>query len=839
MTDQHEPFSELSFSPTDILSGLGSANRELLATCLALFDDSQWQRRIITLNERATEKMEAFGQWLESWSDSRNRGALPRLDPSEAEKGALELSERQKYWLKSEYTDALLRLLLWVRLRAALGLPARLTTTFRGCGFLADDMTARLIHVLDPPKLVDSSRRWLHQRGWLAKGQHAITLDDVVLPVLDELLEQTLEDEEDPPSEEQRRELLRRAVASLDALDEKSHRQLLNETQANRHNDAALRKALLLGGSLGSLGVGVSAAGFSAYILAAQASAFVPMLTGPGLVSFVSVISNPIAILGIAGGGGWWFLRSAGDKIRASVAARVVAMLALHGKLHGTRGVEATRRCFAQAPYLPSGEGIGKAELQLYRDEWRRLASSATRSITLPPDDVLEAMAQPLPSRSPDDVDIGSWVTGETRQVGERPMAAAMATLTVGDVIYSVAAVDPTVIEAADFVRSDDIVDALSFAEVAAQLFTGKESEIVGGVSHLKGYVAEQAVATQLTLAGHTVSLPEAANQPGWDLLVDGQPFQVKFHATLDGLREHFERYDYPVIVNAELASQIPEEWANSVFFVEGLSNELVEQVTRDSLSAGVDLLNPSVISLAGTISAARGLLAYRRGQLTGKQAVEQVLLDGMVRTGLAASGSVAGASVGMLLFGPAGALVLGSGSPVLAQMMTTRLTEQLRSRSKGKAYREWESQAHGKLDALQRCVMEALTHKQSQVKEKLGLVPNSRVGGYLGWRFEDEHAFYCECHQRLRLLGATARPYPEQRLADTLRIMALCGVHPAIYQVELQAVHDWLKARPGLTAWLDRKQIDKAANRGKGLVGEAWQSARGLAEERDLSSKV
>lgn len=90
-----------------------------------------------------------------------------------------------------------------------------------------------------------------------------------------------------------------------------------------------------------------------------------------------------------------------------------------------------------------------------------------------------------------------------------------------------------------------------------------------------------------------------------------------------------------------------------------------------------------------------------------------------------------------------------------------------------------------------------------------------------------------------MSLLGATARPYPEQRLADTLRIMALCGVHPAIYQVELQAVHDWLKARPGLTAWLDRKQIDKAANRGKGLVGEAWQSARGLAEERDLSSKV
>ncbi|SHE45777.1 hypothetical protein SAMN02745148_00505 [Modicisalibacter ilicicola DSM 19980] len=842
MADRCEPPSDISFSPSDILSGLGGANRELLATCLALFDDSQWQRRLEKLNEQVAEWREAFGQQLgqrlDGWRVGLKKDALPRLSAPEAEEGARELSERQHYWLASGYSDDLLRLLLWIRLRNALGLPARLTTTFRGCGFLADDMAARLIHVLDPPKLVDSGRRWLHQRGWLAKGQHATTLDDVVLPILDELLEQTLKDEA-APSTEQRHELLRRAVASLDALDEQSHQRLLEETQANRHNDAALRNALLLGGSLGTLGVGVSAAGFSAYILAAQASAFIPLVSGPGLVSFVAVLSNPITILGAAGGGGWWFIHSAGDKVRAAVAARVMAMLTLQGKLHGSVGLEGARRSFAQALRLPRGEGISADELQRYRDEWQRLASLATRSATLPPDDILEAMAQSMPEFSYDGVAIDPRLTGESRQASERQPAAAMATLTVGDVLYASAAVDPTVVEAADIVRSDDIDNVFSFAEMAAQLLSGSEEEILGGISQLKGYVAEQAVAAQLTAEGHTVSLPEAANQPGWDLFVDGQPFQVKFHATLDGLREHFERYDYPVIANAELASKIPEEWADSVFFVEGLSNELVDQVSRDTLGAGVELLNPSVISIAGTISAARGLIAYRRDQLTGKQAVEQVLLDGMVRTGLAASGSMAGASVGMLLFGPAGALILGAGSPVLAQMMTTRLTEQLRQRVKGKTHRGWESQAHRELDALQSLVMAALTRKQAQLEDKLGCLPENPVGGYLRWRLQDDHVFSGECHQRLSLLDASAQPYPEQRLADTLRVMAMCGVHPAIYQVELRAVNDRLKARPGITEWLDKRQLESVASKGRDLAEEVWQSASNLAEEHDLRSKM
>ncbi|EWH01907.1 hypothetical protein [Halomonas sp. BC04] len=384
-----------------------------------------------------------------------------------------------------------------------------------------------------------------------------------------------------------------------------------------------------------------------------------------------------------------------------------------------------------------------------------------------------------------------------------------------------------------------DIGIGLSFGELAEQILDGNDREVLGGISQLKGYVAEKAVAAQLAAAGHTVSFPEATNEPGWDLLVDGQEFQVKFHSTLDGLRQHFARYDFPFITNTELAGQIPAVWADKVFFVDGLSNELVDQVTRESLGAGAEILNPSVISIAGSISAARGLLAYRRGQLTGKQALEQILLDGMVRMGLAGSGSVVGASVGLMMFGPAGAWVFGAGTPVLSQMLTARVTEVLRKQIKGKAHSYWEAQAHLELAALQSQVLGALIHKQDQLQKKLAEIPDNLAGDYLRWRLQDDYCFSQECHQRLLRLDSVTRPQPEQRLADTLRVMTVCGVHPAIYQSELHAVTDRLKERPGLTGLLEQQRLEQAATQARGLAEQLWQTASEKAQERGWKDKA
>ena len=778
---------QLDIRPPDMLAGLGCAERDLLATCLALFDDSTLTSRLKKRYENASE-------------------TVKRLCGKEVDDAAREIQSALTRWREGPWTDDDLRLILWIRLREALALPPRLSVTWRGCQYLADDLTAKLIHALDPPGMVNSSKRWLRQQGWLDEGEQATTLGDIVLPVLDELLQNSPNAGDLPSDDGARRRALVQAVTALSQLTEAEQQQLLEDTKANRLNDSAAVKTLLVGGSLGAFGLGVSSAGFSAYILAAQASAFVPFVSGPGLVSFVSVLSNPVTISAVAGGAAWWFTRSARQRIQAAIAARVVAMLTIRGLQAGRSGLEAARQSFARVPHLGSYEGLSRTQKRDYQQEWELVEPSCRSNTAAPPDAILRVMNTPLDSSVPEPglaAARGAKTTGS-----ESANAAALATLTVGDVLYSAAAVDPTVIRAADFSRLAEIDGRVAFADLAQDILDGSDRAVLGGISQLKGYVAEKAVAAELIAAGHTVSFPDASNAPGWDILVDGQHFQVKFHANLQGIREHFQRYDYPVIANTELQGGIPEEWQDQVFFVDGLSNELVTQVTEHSLEAGEQLLDPGHVSMVGLVSAARGLMAYRSGQLTARQTVEQILLDGAVRAGLFAGGGLAGATAGFMLFGPAGAWVLGAGAPILAQMQTPHVVSLAKEKFRGETHRKWEAAAHGRMDELQRVVFEGLSRKRRQIAGKMAGIPNNHAGDYLRWILADEGRYALECQARARLLDREQWPLPEQRAAELFRWLAACGVHPAIYQPELRMVTETLGDRPGLSELLDREQL-------------------------------
>ncbi|OHV08016.1 hypothetical protein [Kushneria phosphatilytica] len=826
MTD-HLSCRDIPITPADMLAGLGHADRSLLATCLALFDDSQLSSRLEKLTQQASAQLSEWGEKLRSRIDK----APAPLTAQEQQAAAREIGEQQRHWQNSHHDDDALRLLLWIRLRQALKLPAGLTRSRRGCSSLADDMAARLIHLLDPPGMVNSSHRWLHQKGWLPRGRHASTLAEVVIPMLDEFWEQSEQaDQFADPTE--RRHHLTEAITALGQLDAEDQERLLSQTGATNIHDAALRHTVLLGGSLGAFGMGVSAAGFSGYILAAQASTFIPWVSGPGLVSFVSVMSNPITIFGIAGGGGWWLLNRAREKVSVAIAARVIAMLTLNGLGHGRIGLEGALRCFPRVSDLSGMEGLESKTLQEYCEQWQQLATLPNGATTSPSESVLSAMG-----RTPGRVDARANRTTEDPLAGnEHTNALAMGLMTIGDIIYCRAAIDPEAIAAADFSRVADINDTLDFAQLADQIMGGSDASMLGGISQLKGYVAEQAVAARLVAAGHTVSLPDTANNPGWDLLVDGQPFQVKFHASLAGLREHFEHYHYPVIANTELTGvveRLPDEWTDNVFFLEGLSNELIEEVTRESLAAGAELLNPSVVPMAGIISAARGLLAYRRGVMSGQQALEQVVLDGTVRMSLAGAGGVAGTGVGLMLFGPAGAWVFGAGAPMLSQMFTSRATRWLRHNVRSNAHRQWEDAAHEALHALQCRLNDALTARQAQLAEKQHEITASVLEGYLYWRLEDDRMFCRECLLHLWFATRERYPQPERRLTELLEIMQLCGVHQALYQRELHNVSKRLQERPGLRELMDNEQLAEFSRKAHSTASDWWASASRTVETR------
>ena len=79
----------------------------------------------------------------------------------------------------------------------------------------------------------------------------------------------------------------------------------------------------------------------------------------------------------------------------------------------------------------------------------------------------------------------------------------------------------------------------------------------------LQGYTAEQLVLTRLVEEGHAVELAASSNTPGFNILVDGMPFQIKCGEpdSISLLTEHFEKHqDVPVIANTELAAGAAEQ---------------------------------------------------------------------------------------------------------------------------------------------------------------------------------------------------------------------------------------------------------------------------------------
>lgn len=175
--------------PSDIIVGLGLADRALLAACLALFEDSTLSKRLEQLYSKSSDWVRNGIRWLDV-------DALQKwLGDANVEQETTSVTTQMTFWReKCSLEDNDLRLILWIFLREAFALPARLTVSMRGADALATELAAAAIHAADPPSLIRNGKNLLRHWGWIEGKLRCISLTDVVVPVLDDLIATALKD---------------------------------------------------------------------------------------------------------------------------------------------------------------------------------------------------------------------------------------------------------------------------------------------------------------------------------------------------------------------------------------------------------------------------------------------------------------------------------------------------------------------------------------------------------------------------------------------------------------------------------------------------------------------
>ncbi|PWW02071.1 hypothetical protein DFR52_102738 [Hoeflea marina] len=772
--------------PWTILAGLGSLDRCDLCNLLASVEETT----LLGISaDKATDLLAHF---------------KTRRPDTEATAFALRMKNAADKMVSSGVPDRTLRIRLWFRIMAALELdpvlPLSKRTANAHCAAVAYKAAA-----ISGTKPVDETsdgnpptriqHLWSNIKS--IRGGQAVEFASLVVDQA-ELVSRAVAEaaETDVLSDEERIALGGRVLHYI----EERTPELRDEAMraALKSGDRAALALLLTGGTALGIGLGVNLAGFSAYILAAQASAFIPMAGGPAVVATLFMLANPWFSIPMLAGGVYFANRHVTGGQGARLASLVAVQLALRGLSADQGGLRVALSDFRSATHADFS-----ALPDDFRDETlRKIRATGKETGGTLPDAPGAYRADPSQGDRMSHLLDGIL----SRRTKDELEVAAVAAITAGDMLYTAVSIDPAVLNAADFSRSADIGDIFQFGAFADGIGAMGSTAAAGAGNNLRGYVAEQIVAARLVETGHVVTFPDTANNPGFDLLVDGHPFQVKCLLDINGLRAHFGEYpDMPVYANSELAEKVigsGEIWAAKVFYIDGYDREIADFVMTTSLEAGEALGDFNIPYIAMAVSSARNLHRWWRGRIPLSDLPAAVVLDGSIKGGLAAAGGLAGKLLGLLVFGPAGALVLGGAGGVGALLGAGWTRDQ--------ATRLVSSGWHGDLelatDRFRVALIEAIRNKVDLLADKRAQTlaterPDCR---WLAERFSDDIVSLCETMHELRVDVLTLRQPSKARAC--LEIMTKASVHPMPVEAELTGLLEMLKAEPSVIGAAGRR---------------------------------
>lgn len=239
-------------------------------------------------------------------------------------------------------------------------------------------------------------------------------------------------------------------------------------------------------------------------------------------------------------------------------------------------------------------------------------------------------------------------------------MAAAMldGALQGLPIVRSISHIDPLVLKAIESSTADHIHNFSSVhSYVQEHFFAVPIMTADGWFERLTGYVTEQKTASVLEAAGHHVVFAATANNPVWDLIVDGHPVQIK--EGLAGVKQFLaEHHGIEVITGMDNAAAAKDPMVHGMA---GLGSAAIHSTTHSSLEAIHDTFDPSfhwpIITLAFSSYRQIKLLCQERIEIT--TAAARVAMDVTGVGVLMFAGAKAGALVGSVV-GPLGSAFLG-----------------------------------------------------------------------------------------------------------------------------------------------------------------------------------
>ena len=266
--------------------------------------------------------------------------------------------------------------------------------------------------------------------------------------------------------------------------------------------------------------------------------------------------------------------------------------------------------------------------------------------------------------------------------------AGAAATLTIGDVLYDYARVDPRVLLGVSHAHPDPkgmLLRASNLEDINApesldnvfqfakfQYLIPRQAKYLdpdslkGLQTSDMGHVAEFVVKQKWQSENYElgiIDMPDSPNFPGADLFPFGIPYNVKWYPKAHpNMLKHFEENpNTKIVTSTEAAKDFWEKHPDLAHMVEdsGINYDYVPDLQNTSIKAGKELLEndylfdlaiPEVFGISYIIVTAKNAMYLYQGKTDLKNAFENVLVGGTARVVGMGAGSYIGSKLGGII---------------------------------------------------------------------------------------------------------------------------------------------------------------------------------------------